>query len=148
MDPEVITQDRNARLPKHKILKLPELSENPFRYRIAKVFSSTNNGCMTYEDFINMLSVFSERAPKSVKVEYAFQIYDFNEDGQICPRDIRNIIAALCGHSHLPREYMDQMIGEIFAECDLDEDQVLDFKEFEQIISKNPDFLDSFRFRV
>ncbi len=30
---------------------------------------------MTFEDFLDMMSVFSENAPKSVKVSYAFKIY-------------------------------------------------------------------------
>lgn len=30
---------------------------------------------MTFEDFLDMMSVFSPNAPKSVKVSYAFKIY-------------------------------------------------------------------------
>lgn len=30
---------------------------------------------MTFEDFLDMMSVFSDGAPKNVKVEYAFRIY-------------------------------------------------------------------------
>ena len=30
---------------------------------------------MTFEDFLDMMSVFSRNAPKSVKVSYAFKIY-------------------------------------------------------------------------
>ena len=51
------------------------LQENPFRDRIVKVFSSSHDGQMTFEDFLDMMSVFSDNAPKSVKVEYAFRIY-------------------------------------------------------------------------
>ena len=39
-----------------------------------KVFSSSGDG-MTFEDFLDMMSVFSDNAPKPVKVEYAFRIY-------------------------------------------------------------------------
>lgn len=48
---------------------------NPFRDRIVDVFSSGNDGDMTFEDFLDMMSVFSDGAPKNVKVEYAFRIY-------------------------------------------------------------------------
>ena len=30
---------------------------------------------MSFEDFLDMMSVFSKHAPKSVKVSYAFKIY-------------------------------------------------------------------------
>ena len=48
---------------------------NPFNDRIVKVFSSSGTGDMTFEDFLDMMSVFSDGAPKNVKVEYAFRIY-------------------------------------------------------------------------
>ena len=148
LDPDLVSKDKNVRLPKHTMLKLPELSGNPFRYRIVKVFSSTKNGCMTFEDFIDMLSVFSDKAPKSVKMEYAFRIYDFNEDDQICRKDIQNIVETLCGGSYLTDETMDNLVEEIFDECDLDEDELLSYNEFEQVVSMNPDFMQTFRFKV
>lgn len=59
----------------HKILEYPELRVNPFGDRICKVFSSSNDGDCTFEDFLDMMSVFSESAPKSVKAEHAFRIF-------------------------------------------------------------------------
>ena len=35
---------------------------------MCKVFSSDGTGDMTFEDFLDMMSVFSDNAPKSVKV--------------------------------------------------------------------------------
>ncbi len=52
---------------------------NPFKDRICDVFSSTDDGNMTFEDFLDMMSVFSDGAPKNVKVEYAFRIYGKNK---------------------------------------------------------------------
>ena len=51
---------------------------NPFKDRICEVFSSSGDGNMTFEDFLDMMSVFSDNAPKSVKVEFAFRIYGEN----------------------------------------------------------------------
>ena len=51
------------------------VKRNPFKDRIVKVFSSNENGDMTFEDFLNMMSVFSEAAPNPVKCYYAFKIY-------------------------------------------------------------------------
>ena len=30
---------------------------------------------MTFEDFLDMMSVFSDNAPLSIKIDYAFRIY-------------------------------------------------------------------------
>ena len=48
---------------------------NPFVDHICTVFSSSNDGDMTFEDFLDMMSVFSDNCPKNVKVEYAFRIF-------------------------------------------------------------------------
>lgn len=48
---------------------------NPFGDRMCKVFSSSRDGDCTFEDFLDMMSVFSEAAPKSVKAEHAFRIF-------------------------------------------------------------------------
>lgn len=67
--------NKNAKLPMSKMFLHPELGVNPFRDRICKIFSSSHDGDCTFEDFLDMMSVFSENAPLSVKAEHAFRIY-------------------------------------------------------------------------
>jgi len=58
------------------LCKCPELKENPFRKRICKVFSvDDNSGNLTFDQFVNLFSVFSEKAPREMKVQFAFKIY-------------------------------------------------------------------------
>ncbi|GLH08318.1 Calcium and integrin-binding family member 3 [Gryllus bimaculatus] len=56
-----------VRVPREKVEKLPELRENPFRQRICEVFSRDGKGNLTFEDFLDMLSVFSEQASRDIK---------------------------------------------------------------------------------
>lgn len=49
--------------------------DNPFRQRIAEVFSEDGDGNMTLDDFLDMFSVLSEMAPRDLKAYYAFKIY-------------------------------------------------------------------------
>ena len=51
------------------------LQENPFKERICKVFSEDGSGDMSFDDFLDMFSVFSESAPRDIKTTYAFKIY-------------------------------------------------------------------------
>lgn len=51
------------------------LQDNPFRQRIAEVFSEDGEGNMTLDDFLDMFSVLSEMAPRDLKAYYAFKIY-------------------------------------------------------------------------
>lgn len=65
----------SVQVPVEDVLKLPELRENPFRKRICEVFSHDGKGNLTFEDFLDLLSVFCEHAPRDIKVVYAFKIY-------------------------------------------------------------------------
>ena len=40
-----------------------------------QVFSEDGTGDMSFEDFLDMMSVFSEGATRDVKASYAFRIY-------------------------------------------------------------------------
>ncbi|XP_028352970.1 calcium and integrin-binding family member 4 isoform X2 [Physeter macrocephalus] len=81
------------------LISLPPLSPpphpqvNPFRDRICRVFS--HNDVFSFEDVLGMASVFSEQACPSLKIEYAFRIYDFNENGFIDEEDLQRIILRL-----------------------------------------------------
>ena len=71
----MVAENKNARLPMEVMLNYPELHYNPFGDRICTVFSTTKDGDCTFEDFLDMLSAFSENAPVSIKAEYAFRIF-------------------------------------------------------------------------
>ena len=92
--------DVYTRLNFEEVKQLPELRVNPFRDRILEVFSTDGHG-LNFEDFLDLFSVFSERAPWDLKATYAFRIFDFNGDSSICKDDIEQVLACLTGkHSH------------------------------------------------
>lgn len=78
--PKQMTNDTasTVRLPHQDIVVLEELRENPFRKRICEAFSRDGKGNLTFEDFLDLLSVFSEHCPRDIKVFYAFKIYGNN----------------------------------------------------------------------
>lgn len=78
------TTSPKVKVPYELIGSMPELKDNPFRQRIAQVFSQDGDGHMTLENFLDMFSVMSEMAPRDLKAYYAFKIYDFNNDNYIC----------------------------------------------------------------
>lgn len=68
-------QASSVKVPCDYIEKMPELKENPFRRRICEAFSRDGLGNLSFEDFLDAFSVFSEQAPRDIKVYYAFKIY-------------------------------------------------------------------------
>jgi hypothetical protein len=41
-------------------MDIPELKQNPFRQQVARVFSHSTGDSITFDDYLDFLSVFSE----------------------------------------------------------------------------------------
>ncbi|KAB0379386.1 hypothetical protein FD755_007170 [Muntiacus reevesi] len=120
-----------------------ESDVNPFRDRICRVFS--HNNVFSFEDVLGMASVFSEQACPSLKIEYAFRIYDFNENGFIDEEDLQRIILRLLNSNDMSEDLLTDLTSHVLNESDLDNDNMLSFSEFEHAMAKSPDFMNSFR---
>ncbi|NWV15310.1 CIB1 protein, partial [Ptilonorhynchus violaceus] len=159
----------SVRVPKSLILTLPELRANPFQHRICRVFSTseTRDDSMSFEDFLDMLSVFSDSATSDVKAHYAFRIFDFDDNGTLDRKDLEQLVNCLTGQgeeSRLSSAEMEQLIQnvrpvgqgmgaarpqaqsspltfpQILDESDIDEDGTINLSEFQHVVSRSPDF--------
>ncbi|XP_063233657.1 calcium and integrin-binding protein 1-like isoform X2 [Bacillus rossius redtenbacheri] len=146
--PEKVGHNKNVKLPMTKILQYPELRVNPFGDRICRVFSSSHDGDCTFEDFLDMMSVFSDGAPRAVKAEHAFRIFDFDGDDMLGVADLRQVADRLTGPQRLGEQDAQRLVQHILDEADLDDDGALSFAEFEHVVSKSSDFASAFRIRL
>ncbi|CAM2112469.1 unnamed protein product [Caretta caretta] len=99
------------------------------------------DGTFTFGDVLGMASVFSDKASPRLKIEYAFCIYDFNENGFINEEDLQSIIQRLLNSDGLTEEELITLTNHVLEEADLDNNNMLSFVEFEHAMSKLPDFL-------
>ncbi|KAG8187098.1 hypothetical protein JTE90_023940 [Oedothorax gibbosus] len=129
------------------LFRLPELRVNPLRDRIVKVFS-TQDPYFTFEDFLDLMSVYSSEAPLKVKASYAFRIFDLDDDDMLSKKDIRDLLNRLNSANLVSEEYTNEILRCVFSEADLDSDGFITYPEFEHLITKSPDFLHSFRITV
>jgi calcium and integrin-binding protein 1 len=51
------------------------LQYNPFADRLCELFSSKKDGKLSFEDFLDLMSILSAEAPLKKKAEYAFLIF-------------------------------------------------------------------------
>ncbi|KAI6202994.1 Calcium and integrin-binding family member 2 [Aphelenchoides besseyi] len=130
-----------------EVEKMPELKENPFRRRICDVFSEDGYGNLTFDDFLDMFSVFSETAPLHLKLKYAFKIYDYDNDDQLGHDDLSKTIRCLT-RDELSDEEVEFIIERIIEEADLDGDEQISYQEFEHAISRSTDFQRVFHIRI
>ncbi|KAM4557324.1 calcium and integrin-binding family member 3 isoform X1 [Cyprinodon tularosa] len=141
------TNQPDVKLPYELIGSMPELKDNPFRQRIAEVFSEDGEGNMTLDDFLDMFSVLSEMAPRDLKAYYAFKIYDFNNDDFICKSDLEKTLNKLT-RNELTEDEVKMVCEKVIDEADLDNDGRLSLEDFQNMINRAPDFLSTFHIRI
>ncbi|XP_077907295.1 calcium and integrin-binding protein 1 isoform X2 [Ictidomys tridecemlineatus] len=123
-----VDESLQARVSFELILSIPELKANPFKERICRVFStSPTRDSLSFEDFLDLLSVFSDTATPDIKSHYAFRIFGEGED------------------TRLSASEMKQLIDNILEESDIDRDGTINLSEFQHVISRSPDFASSFK---
>ncbi|XP_064292632.1 calcium and integrin-binding family member 2 isoform X3 [Plodia interpunctella] len=140
-------QAHTIAVPVDQIEQLPELKENPFKRRICQVFSHDGQGNLTFEDFLDMMSVFSEAAPRDIKAWYAFRIYDLDNDMYIGREDLLEATRLLTKDELHPQE-REEIVASVLDEADVDGDGKLSFVDFEHVVVRAPDFLSTFHIRV
>ncbi|XP_051837075.1 calcium and integrin-binding protein 1 [Antechinus flavipes] len=138
-----------VRVSNEQILTLPELKANPFRERICRVFSTApERDSLSFEDFLDLFSVFSDAATPEIKSHYAFRIFDFDDDGTLNKEDLKCLVNCLTGDgqdTQLTSSEMKQLIENILEESDIDRDGTINLSEFQHVISRSPDFTSSFK---
>ncbi|XP_041848880.1 calcium and integrin-binding family member 3 isoform X2 [Melanotaenia boesemani] len=130
------TNHPDVKLPYELIGSMPELKDNPFRQRIAEVFSEDGEGNMTLDDFLDMFSVLSEMAPRDLKAYYAFKIYDLEKTLNKLTRN------------ELTEDEVRMVCEKVMDEADLDNDGRLSLEDFQHMIVRAPDFLSTFHIRI
>lgn len=96
---------------------------NPFRQRICYVFSTSEqkDGSLTFEDFLDLLSAFSDSATLEIKSHYAFRIF-----GKFV---YITCVSAACYIVNLP------IYSRILVFSDFDDDGTLDNGDLEKLVN-------------
>nr|XP_039271490.1 calcium and integrin-binding protein 1-like [Styela clava] len=142
---------KSSRISKERMMELPEIKFNPFADRLCDVFSTSEeeDSSMSFDDFLDMMNALSENASFKLKAQYAFRVFDINENGFVDPEDIEEIVMRLTKDEGLgEKELMDELIESMMVEADLDKDGQLSLAELEHVLSKSADFMNSFKIRV
>eukprot|EP00300_Choanocystis_sp_HF-7_P025260 c269_g1_i1.p1 GENE.c269_g1_i1~~c269_g1_i1.p1 ORF type:complete len:200 (-),score=40.79 c269_g1_i1:88-687(-) len=148
------------RVPAQRMLETNLLEFNPFKQRIVRIFSSdpARKQAMNFDDFLAMCTAFSSRAPKQLKIQAAFKIYDFDDNGFIDKDDVSAALSEINGSfletenhweqapKRLTNDQIDQIAEKVIREIDVDGSGRISFYEFSKVVERVPDFKSKFRF--
>jgi serine/threonine-protein phosphatase 2B regulatory subunit len=126
----------DGRISTEALLIMPELAVNPLKRRIVHMIDSDNQGAVSFKKFMMALAPLSEFAPPEEKIEFAFRVYDVNQDGVISSSDLRVIIRILVG-SYMSEEYVSNLVEQTMREADADFDGAITLSEFKGSIAKS-----------
>lgn len=72
---------------------------------------------------------------------------DYDKDGFIGQTDLKSVIEALTRNELTPEEHQ-QIADKVIEEADVDGDGKLSFLEFDHVVTRAPDFLNTFHIRL
>jgi len=147
MNKEAIEASPSKELvPIDKVIEnFEELQANPFAERICQVFSQ-NGEEMTFVDFIDLASCFSETAPPQFKADWVFKIFDYNGDGRIGSDDLSVIVVRLTGDK-LEQGYIEMLVQKVLEEVDTKKMGYLEPADFRNLMLKSSNFAQNFCIR-
>jgi len=138
---------KGTRIASHTFQDIPELKHNPFKIRMTQVFSSEHDNQIGFEDFLDILSVMSDKAPLPLKAHYLFRIFDVTDDNILDKSDLAALVEKVTGEEDLADAEKERVVKKLLEETDLDGGGISE-EELQHLLTKCPDFLYNFRFSV
>ena len=90
-----------------------------------------------------------------MKADWAFKVFDYDEDNQLGKNDIRKVLDAITGEMvgrekdvRLEKEEVDSVVKNVLKEADLNGNKFISLTEFKQIVTRSPEFADRFRIKL
>lgn len=78
-----LDKNKSGSIDKDEFLAIPQIANNPLAQRLIALFDEDGGGDVDFKEFIKALSIFSAKGKKVEKLEFAFRVYDMDQDGYI-----------------------------------------------------------------
>ena len=147
--------DGNGSLSLDEFFSMPQLEKNPIARRVVgtnlsilnlwcirlflEIFDKDNSGEVDFKEFLSGISQFSVKSERSQKLEFAFKVYDMDNDGFISNADLYGALKMMAG-SNLNDIQLQQLVDKTMLKADEDGDGLLSYKEFETLVGENDAF--------
>uniref|UniRef100_A0A915CEB1 EF-hand domain-containing protein n=2 Tax=Ascarididae TaxID=6250 RepID=A0A915CEB1_PARUN len=125
--------DGSGSLSVDEFMSLPELQQNPLVQRVIDIFDEDGNGEVDFREFIQGISQFSVKGDKTVKLRFAFRIYDMDRDGYISNGELFQVLKMMVGNN-LKDTQLQQIVDKTILFHDKDGDGKISFDEFCDVV--------------
>jgi serine/threonine-protein phosphatase 2B regulatory subunit len=129
-----LDKDGNGCITSDEFFMIPELAVNPLVKRVISIFDANGDDSVNFKEFISALSVFNARGDKNAKLEFAFKVYDIDNDGFISNGELFKVLKMMVGNN-LSDVQLQQIVDKTILEADEDGDGKISFQEFSKVLS-------------
>ena len=108
--------------------------------RIFQLFDEDGDSAVTFVEFICGLSILSTKGSLEEKMQFSFQIYDFDGDGKISRAELQHMLNASLVESDLKltEPQIELLLDETFQQVNLKGDGFIDYQEYQTFVKENP----------
>lgn len=96
---------------------------------------------------ISYLRIYVTKISAKIFQKHLLHSLDYDKDGFIGQSDLKSVIKALTRNELTPEEHQ-QITDKVIEEADVDGDGKLSFLEFDHVVTRAPDFLNTFHIRL
>ncbi|CDK24217.1 unnamed protein product [Kuraishia capsulata CBS 1993] len=130
-----LDKDSSGAIDKAEFLSIPGIASNPLAKRVVEIFDKDRGGDVDLKEFIEGLSIFSNKADPEDKLLFAFKIYDIDGDNYISNGELFIVLKMMVGEG-LTDIQLQQLVDRTILENDEDHDGKLNYEEFRNAIDR------------
>lgn len=111
--------------------------------RIFRVFDANEDDLISFEEYLQCLSVLSSKAPHAEKLKLSFQIYDIDGDNMISVADLTSALASTLREHDIiiERKEIDEIVSHTMDEVEPDIPGKISLSEYEGLLAQRPQMI-------
>lgn len=111
--------------------------------RIFRVFDANEDDIISFEEYLQCLSVLSSKASRAEKLKLSFQIYDEDGDNMISVSDLTSALASTLREHDIiiERKEIDEIVTHTMDEVCPDVTGKISMTEYEGLVAQRPQML-------
>ena len=94
------TPDAVALADAAELSQAPGITVHPLIHRVLLLHNVDKSGTMTFAEFANAMSALSVRTTLEAKLQFVFDLYDFNGSGTIQATEMFELLRMILGRAH------------------------------------------------
>lgn len=125
--------DKSGDLELEEILGVKNLTDNPLVKRVIAIFDKNKDGKLSFVEFLTCIATLSTNADEEMKLKFAFQVYDKDEDGFISNGDLFSVLKMMVG-DNLNDVQLQQLVDRTIIDADLDCKGMISYDDFKKMV--------------